>query len=164
MSYNATIQNEAQYVNSLGPNATKDKFHAIYNGILAHWFPVSQGYLIDHQVLGPAGEVEYIVIRHEGGFRNPLFVVKIKHPSEWTVAGQQMVVDELVDHIKGQFDFTHYNSIYGLGAIGFHWMVCEIQRSGDHQPTLLVDWQDTITSATSCFEFDVVAAVVSSLV
>ncbi|KAH9997852.1 hypothetical protein BJV77DRAFT_1064955 [Russula vinacea] len=39
MSYNATIQNEAQYVNSLGPNVTKDKFHAIYNGILAHWFP-----------------------------------------------------------------------------------------------------------------------------
>ncbi|KAF8465434.1 hypothetical protein DFH94DRAFT_356799 [Russula ochroleuca] len=160
MSYDATIQN---YANSLGPNAAKDKFHCIYFGVLAHWFPTTRGYLIDHQVLGPAGKVEYIVIRQEGGSHNPLFVVKLNHPSKWTAAGQQMAVDKLVDHIKGQFDLTQYDTIYGLSGIGLHWIVYKMQRSGNFQSTLLVNWQDNIASDASYAEFAVIADLVYSL-
>jgi len=58
MPYDQTIQFEAQYADNLGPCATEDKFHATYNGILAHWFPTSRGYIIDHQVDGTGGKPE----------------------------------------------------------------------------------------------------------
>ncbi|KAH9987044.1 hypothetical protein BJV77DRAFT_964953 [Russula vinacea] len=132
MSYDATIQGAARRADSFGPNAAKDKFRGTYYSVLVHWFPTSRGYIIDHQVLGPAGKkVEYIVTRNEGA------------------AGQQMVVDELVGHIKDHFNLTRYNTIYGLGGIGLQWMVCKIQRSGDHQPIVLVNWKDNIASDAS---------------
>jgi hypothetical protein len=164
MSYNITIQREARYADSFGPNAAKDKFRSTFCGVLWHWFPISGGYIIDYLVPGPAGKVDYMVVRHEGGFRNPVFIINLKRPSEWTAAGQQKVVDELVGHIKAHFNLTRYNTIYGLGGIGLKWMACRVQRSGDHQPTLLVDWKDNIASDTSYAEFAVVADLVYSLV
>ena len=165
MSYDATIQEAARRADSFGPNAAKDKFRGTYYGVLVHWFPTSRGYIIDHQVLGPAGKkVEYIVTRNEGGFHNPLLIINLKRPSEWTAAGQQMVVDELVGHIKDHFNLTRYNTIYGLGGIGLQWMVCKIQRSGDHQPIVLVNWKDNIASDASYAEFAVIADLIYSLV
>jgi hypothetical protein len=123
------------YLNwGIGPNATEDQFHGIYNGILTHWFPTSCGYIIDHQVYAPGGKPGYIIVCHARGFHNPILIVEIKCPSKWTVAGQQMVMDELADYIEGWFDLTQYNTIYSLGGIGLNCMVCEMHKSGDSPP------------------------------
>ncbi|KAF8478503.1 hypothetical protein DFH94DRAFT_750273 [Russula ochroleuca] len=160
MSYLAVIQSEARYIISLGPKATQDKFRGLYTAILSHWFPVSRGYIVSRQVFVPGEYPEYFVIRPAGGFRNPIFVFKLKRPSEWTAAGQQMVMDELVDLMEGRFEFTQYNTIYGLGCIGLHWMVCRMQRSGGHQPSLVLDWQDDIASDASYSKFGAIAELV----
>jgi hypothetical protein len=160
MSHLAAIQSEARYTISLGPKATQDKFRGLYNAILSHWFPVSHGYFFGRQVFVPREYPEYFVIRPAGSFRNPIFAVKLKRPSEWTAAGRQMVMDELVDLMERRFEFTQYNTIYGLGGIRLHWMVCRMQRSGDHQPSLVLDWQDDIASDASYSKFGAIAELV----
>lgn len=67
MPYDNIIKTEAQYAKSLGSTATEDKFQATYNGILTHWFPTGQGYVIDHQVMAAGGKPEFIIVRHAGG-------------------------------------------------------------------------------------------------
>ncbi|OJA17915.1 hypothetical protein AZE42_09235 [Rhizopogon vesiculosus] len=158
MPYDPTIQTEAQYVDNLGSSATEDKFHATYNGILAHWFPTSRGYIIDHQ------EPEYIIVRHAGGYRNPLLIVELKRPSKWTAAGQNEVLDDLQTYIEGQFKPTQYNTIYGVGGIGLYWMVCKMEKSGGPQPTLVLDWQNNIASDASYTQFQTIANLVYNII
>ena len=161
--YGATIKFEAQYTNNLGPNATEDKFHGIYNGILTHWFPTSRGYIIDSQVLEPGGKPEYIVVRHAEGSRNPVLIVELQRPSKRTEGGKKNVVDQLTDYIEGRLDLTSYNTIYGLGGIGLRWMMCKMEKSGDHKPTVVLDWQDNIASDASFAEFENIANLIYNL-
>lgn len=139
MPYNDTIKEEASYAASLLDAATEDKFHATYSGILTEWFPTSLGYIIDHQIMGPGGKPEYIVVRHAGGRRNPLLIVELKRPSKWTTAGKREVVDDLKTYIEGRFDLTKHNIIYGLGGIGLKWMVCKMTQDGDDVPSVILD-------------------------
>jgi hypothetical protein len=74
-----------------------------------------------------------------------------------------MVMDELADRLKRGFDHTQRNIIYGLGAIGLHWVVCKM-ASKDDQPTLVLDWQDDIISDASYSRFEGVAELVYELV
>jgi hypothetical protein len=95
---------------------------------------------------GPGAILTYLVVRH---VRSPVLIINLsRRPSIWTEAWQQKVMDELVAHIKGQFDRTPYDTIYGLAGIGFHWKVCKVSRSGG-QPTTVVDWQDNVASGAS---------------
>jgi hypothetical protein len=160
MPYDQTIKAEAQYANSLGPTATEDKFHATYNGILTHWFPTAQGYVIDHQVMGEGGKPEYLIVRHAGGKRNPLLIVELKRPSKWTQAGKDEVHDDLTKYIKGRFDLTQYNTIYGVGGIGLHWAVYKMEKTGNHQLQVVDDWKDNIASDPSYTEFQNIANLV----
>lgn len=162
-SYDATILTEATYVYDLGPNATEDKFHATYSGILSHWFPTTRGYVIDHQVMGAGGKPEYIVVRHAGTYRNPILIVELKRPSKWTEAGQQEVVDDLVTYIEGRFDITEYKSIYGLAGIGLRWMVCKMEKNGDGEPTTVQDWGDNVASKVSFAAFRDVAELLYNI-
>jgi len=164
MSYDQTIQTEALYVHNLGSSATEDKFHATYNGILTHWFPTSRGYIIDHQVMGEGGKPEYLIVRHAGGYRNPLLIVELKRPSKWTAAGQDEVRDDLQTYIEGRFELTKFNTIYGVGGIGLHWMVCKMEKSGGPQPTLVLDWQNNIASDASYTQFQTIANLVYTII
>lgn len=159
MSYHQTIQTEAQYVDNLGFSATEDKFRAIYRAVLSHWFPTSRGYIIDHQVQGEGGESSFTVIRHAGGHRHPLLIVKLKRPSNWSTAGQNEVWSDLQTYIEGQFEHTRYNTIYGVGGIGLHWMACKMEASGG-PPALVQDWQTNIASDTSYTQFQAIADLV----
>jgi hypothetical protein len=163
MPYDATIKTEAQYAESLGINATEDKFHATYNGILTHWFPTSHGYVIDHQVMGEGGKPEYLIVRHAGGKRNPVLIVELKRPNKWTNAGKKEVQDDLKVYIEGRFDLTQYNTIYGVGGIGLHWSVYKMEKSGNHELHVVQDWKDNIASDTSYTEFLHVADLVHKL-
>lgn len=149
MSYDNTIKQEAAYVAGLGSTATEGRFHALYSGILTAWFPTSKGYIIDHQILGGGGKPEYIVVRHAGGHRNPLLIVELKRPSKWNDAGKQEVVQDLTDYIEGRFDLTQYETIYGVGGIGLHWIACKMEKSGSHTPTTVLGWEDDISSNQS---------------
>jgi hypothetical protein len=163
MPYNAAIQTEARYVHNLGVDATEDRFHGIYTSILLHWFPTRLGYIVEPQVCGDGGTPEFIIVRHLGSPSNPVLIVELKRPSQWTAAWQQAIVDELVDDIEGRFDHTMNNTIYGLGGIGLHWMVCKMQKSGDHLPTTVLDWQDNIASDASYTKFETIADLVYNL-
>lgn len=154
MSYNQTIKDEAQYIDDLGPSANEDNLSGIYRGILSHWFPLSRGYILDHR----EGK---IMIRH-GGFRNPLIMLGLKRPSNWTLARKDMVWEDLQTYIEGQFEFTEYNTIYGIEGIGLHWMVFRMERSGG-QPTLVLDWQDNVASDTSYTHFQTIADLVYNI-
>jgi hypothetical protein len=164
MSYNQTIKGEAHYADSLGPNATEDKFHATYNGILTHWFPSSQGYIIDHQVMGEGGgNSEYIVVRHAGTNRNPLLIVELKRSSKWTAAGKNEIEEDLTFYMEGRFDITQYNTIYGLGGIGLHWAVYKMEKSGNHQLRVVENWKADIASDTSYTKFQNIASLVYNI-
>jgi hypothetical protein len=52
--------------------------------------------------------------------------------------------------------FTRYDTVYyGVAGIGLH--LCKMERSGDGQPTLVLDWQDNITSDALYAEFRAIA-------
>lgn len=157
MPYNATIKEEAQYARSLGDGATEDKFHATYSAILTTWFPSDKGYIIDHQVMGEGGKPEYIIVRHAGGKRNPLLIVELKRPNKWNDAGKKEVLSDLTTYIEGRFDLTQYNTIYGLGGIGLNWMVCKMEKSGQHVPQTILGWRADISSDQSYTDFAEVA-------
>jgi len=163
MPYDATIKLEAAHAASLGINATEDKFHATYNGILTHWFPTGQGYVIDHQVMGEGGKPEYIVVRHAGAKRNPLLIVELKRPAKWTAAGKTEVHNELTNYIEGRFDLTQYNTIYGVGGIGLRWSVYKMEKAGSHQLQVVHDWEDDIASDTSYTHFQTIANLVHNI-
>lgn len=163
MPYDQTIKHEAEYAHSLGPDATEDKFHATYNGILTHWFPTARGYVIDHQIMGEGGKPEYIIIRHAGRKRNPLLIVELKRPNKWTAAGKKEVQEDLTTYIEGRFDLTQYNTIYGVGGIGLHWAVYKMEKSGNHKLSLVQDWKDDIASDTSYTEFEHISNLVYTI-
>lgn len=163
MPYHETIQFEAQYVDDLGSSAPEDKFRGTYNAIILHWFPSTRGYLVDLQVLGDGGEPKYVVVCHNGGYRNPLIIVNLKPPSEWTAAGKDKVWLELQSNIEGLFDLTKFDTIYGVAGIGLHWMACKMDRLAGHQATQLLDWQDNIASESSYTQFQTIANLVYSL-
>ena len=115
---------------NLGPTATEEKFRAPYRAILTTWFPTSKGYMIDRQVLhdDEVGRHNYLVVRHAGGYHNPLLIVKLKRPAKWNDAGKAEVLEDLTGYIRGRFDLTQYDTIYGLGVIGCHWMCSRWRR------------------------------------
>jgi hypothetical protein len=164
MSYHPTIQSEARRVDNLGPNAPEDQLRALYFAILSSWFPVSRGYLIGRQSLIPQGKPEFIVVRPTGDFRNPVFVMKLKRPSKWGETGRDEVMHQLTQYIKDRFDFTRYETIYGLAGIGLHWMVCRVQKSGERQHSLVLDWQDNVASDASYASFRAIADHVHNIV
>ena len=161
MPYPPIFQSVVQYLNGLGPDVTQDKFNGLYNSILWHWFPLDGGYIVTNVSLPLGARSKNVLVCHglgPGGppGLNPILVLKIKRPSKWTAAGRQTVMDELVDQIKKAFDESRHSPIYGLGAIGLHWMAFKMQ-SKDDQPTVLVDWQDDITSDASYASFNIIA-------
>jgi len=161
MPYDDTIKQEAVYVANLA-TVTEDNLYALYRGILTTWFPTSRGYVLDHQVLGRTDKpAEYVVVRHAGGDRNPLLVVELGSPDKWNDAGRRDVLQDLVECVEGQFDLTRYNAIYGVGGIGFHWMVCKMEKSGPpHAATTVLDWDDDISSDRSYDAFEAIAKLV----
>jgi hypothetical protein len=163
MSYNAALQAEARYIRNFGPSATVDKFWGAYNALLMHWFPSGSGYIVGVHALTPGGIPRYLMARY--GDRpdlNPILILVLKSPRNWTAVGRQTVMDELAGQIKRGFDHTQCNTIYGLGAIGLHWMVCKM-TSNDDQPTLVLDWQDDIITDGSYSKFEEVADLVYNL-
>ena len=162
MSYSAALQAEALDVSNLGPTANVDKFRGTYNLLLAHWFPSSRGYITGIHPLAPGGKSSSLMVRHGHPGLNPILILVMKSPSKWTAAGRQTVMDELAGQIKRGFDHTQRNTIYGLGAIGLHWMVCKMS-SKDDQPILVLDWQDEIISDASYSKFEAVADLVYNL-
>lgn len=163
MPYNETIHTEAQYVHDLGLSAAKDKFHAIYCGILSYWFPASRGYIIDLKFLGDGENPNYIVVRTAGGYRNPLLIVELKPPSSWTAAGKNEVWEDLKTYIEGQFELTKYDTIYGVGGIGLHWTVYKMEKSEGPKLVQVLDWQDNIASDVSYSKFQTIADLVYGL-
>ena len=164
MPYDATIKQEASFVSNLSlTEATEDKFHATYSGILAHWFPPSLSYLIEPQVRGEEGKPGFIVVRHGGGYRSPLLIVELKRVSKWNDAGRKAVRRELTLHLEGRFDLTRYNTIYGLGGIGFHWMVCKMEKSGSGSPVDVEPWRDDIVSDASYNRFEEIADLIYNI-
>ncbi|KAN0116531.1 hypothetical protein V8E52_005912 [Russula decolorans] len=163
MPYDQTIKTEAQYAKSLGSTATEDKFRATYYGILTHWFPTGQGYVIDHKVMEEGGKPEYTIVRRAGGKRSPVLIVELKPPAKWTTAGKAEVLDDLTTYIEGRFDLTQHKTIYGVGGIGLNWMACKMEKSGTSHPVLVHDWEDDIASDTSYTKFETIAGLVYNI-
>ncbi|TDL18978.1 hypothetical protein BD410DRAFT_452019 [Rickenella mellea] len=146
--YDATTVEEITYAKSLN-DPTEDKFHGSYDAILHTFFNTASGYIVEHQVMGPGGKPEFIIVRRGGtpSQRNPVIIVELKRPSKWNAAGKQEVLNDLTQYIEGRLDHTSYSKIYGIGAIGFHWMTCEMPKTGPHVPTVINNWHDDITTA-----------------
>ena len=92
----------------------------------------------------------------------PPYQNALEHPAKWNDTGKQEVLQNLTELIKGQFELTQYDTIYGLGAIGLCWMVCKMERtrSSSHMPTNVVDWHDNIGGNQSYDAFKTVAELV----
>lgn len=166
MSYSALIHAEATTLIGRGLDAREDEFHGIYHLILTHWFPENLGYIPAAQVLGAGGKPEYVVIHRTGhllGTRNIVLISELKRPAKWTEAGRREVIDDLVNYIEGRFDLTQHDTIYGLGGIGLHWFVCRMRKSGSSWPTVVLDWQDDITSDGSFAQFGAIANAVYNI-
>jgi hypothetical protein len=157
MPYSTTTHKEARYINHLGPNPTQDNFSGLYDLILWHWFPVGSGFRVRYH------DLAFIVHRGDIPDRNPLLVVKFNEPSCWTAAGRQTVLDELIVQMKGGFNCSQYDTIYGLAGIGQKWMVCKM-KLGDDQPTTVLDWQDDIASNASYASFETIVGLLSKMV
>jgi hypothetical protein len=138
-------------------HAPEDQFHALYNAILNTWFSTSNGYLIDHQILYKNLKPEYVVVKRVGRNRNPLLIVELKRPSRWTTAGRRMVMRELLEYAESRFSLTQYGTIYLLGGIGLHWKVWKMEKTGSDEPTVVVDWQENISSNQSYGIFQTIA-------
>jgi len=165
MPYNDTLKLEATFVANIGLTATEDKFGALYGGIMHTWFPVSKGYIMDYKVLSGAGKPNrnILVIRRAGGDRNLLLVVNIMRPDKWNNAGKQEALEDLTKYIEGWFDETQYNTIYGLGGIGLHWMVCRMEKDGSPVPTTVLGWHDNISNDLSYDAFETVADLLDNI-
>jgi hypothetical protein len=150
MPYHPEIKLEAQLANS-SAQAREERFYAIYIDILTYWFPSTHGYHIDPQtsINGHGGKPDYILVRNAFGHRNPLLVVEIKRPSKWTEGGKAQVVRELEYYMEQCFDVTQHDTIYGLGGIGLHWMLCKMTTMGGPESEIVVDWLDNIASDDS---------------
>lgn len=94
-----------------------------------------------------------------GGSRNPVLIVELKRASKWTRAE---VTDDLT-YIEGRFDSSIYNTVYGLGGIGLHWMVCRMEKSGPDSLEAVEEWQDDITSDASYGRFSGIADLVYNI-
>jgi len=162
MSYSSGTKGEAQYVAKLGTTARADTLHILYNMVLHKWFPVSAWYAIGRKALCGAGKSgrKSFFVRRAGYDRDPLLIVELKRPAKWNDAGRQEVLKHLTESIQAQLHETRYNTIYGLGAIGLHWMVCKMEKDGSPVPTTVMDWHDDISSDSSYAAFKAVAALI----
>ena len=161
MPYYEVVKANAKDVADLGSTATEDKLFGLYLGVLLEWFP---NYIIDRRVLNGArrpGRKSFF-IRHAGYF-DPLLIVELKRPAKWNDAGKQEVLEGLTKSIQTQFDQTPYNTIYGIGAIGLHWMACKMEKDGLPVPTTLLDWHDDISSDLSYDAFKAIADLVYNI-
>ncbi|TDL18704.1 hypothetical protein BD410DRAFT_806409 [Rickenella mellea] len=154
MPYDIGIKNEAAYIKSLGANALEDKFHGLYNAILNHWFPSSEGYIIEAQVNVDGGIPEFVVRKVVSTGKNtfsrcPVHVTELKRPSLWTEAGKVKVDRELVGYQETGLKETTYSKIFGLAGIGSRWKMTALIKSGGPDPDLLQDWRADIASDAS---------------
>jgi hypothetical protein len=165
MPYNDTIKWEATHVANIGLFATERQFAGLYDAILHTSFPASKGYFTDYQRIRGAGEPDRLipVIRRGGGNRNLLLVLHIMPPVKWNSAGKQEALEDLTKYIQGWFDETEYDTIYGLGGIGLHWMVCKLEKGGSPVATTVLDWHDNISSDLSYDAFKTVADLLDNL-
>jgi hypothetical protein len=71
-------------------------------------------------------------------------------------------VDRLQKYMKERIELTKYVTIYGIRAVGLHWMVYKMEKLGDPELALVtvLDWQDDITSDSSYTQFQAVAKLV----
>jgi len=165
MPYYEAIKAEAKYVADLGSTATEDQLRGFYLGVLSEWFPPSEGYVVDRRVLNGAhkpGRKSFFV-RYAGNFRDPLLIVELKRPAKWNDAGKQEVLNCLTKSIQTQFDQTQYNTIYGVGGIGLHWMACKMEKDGLPVTTTVLDWHDDISSDLSYDAFKAIADLVYNI-
>jgi hypothetical protein len=58
--------------------------------------------------------------------------------------------------MEAQFEHTTHDTIYGVGAIGLHFMVCKMDASGG-EPAVVLDWQTNIASDSSYANFETLA-------
>lgn len=102
MSYDPLILLEAKYVRNLGVDAVEDKFYALYNMILTHWFSVPHGYILEHQVMGPGGKPEFSIVchNHTTKNRNAILIAEIKRPRTLHTGGKHEAHKELQDYMR----------------------------------------------------------------
>jgi len=164
MPYYEVIKANAKSLVGLGSAATENNLLGLYLGVLVEWFPISKGYIVDRQVLNRARKPgrKSFFIRH-AGYLDPLLIVELKRPAKWNDAGKQEVLGGLTKSIQMQFAETQYSTIYGIGAIGLHWMACKMEKDGLPVPTTLLDWHDDITSDSSYNAFKAIADLVYNI-
>jgi hypothetical protein len=161
MPYEPVIQTEAIYVDNLGPSATEDKFRATYHGVLSHWFTTSRGYVLDRH-----RERKYYVVRHAGEYQNPLLIVLLKPPSDWTEAGRNRAQNQLYRYMEERLILSGYGAIYGAVGIGLRWVVYKTEKSGGAGGLVtfpVLGWQDNVASDTSYSTFELIAELVYAL-
>jgi len=167
MPYSLGIKTRAKHVAKLGTTAKANDFHGLYNGILNKWFPSSEYYAIEPHASRRAGNSgrKSFVVCHDGSHYDPVLVVRLKRPALWNDTGKQEVLQDLTDAMQAEFGETQYNTIYGLGGIGFQWMVCKMEKEKDGLPvpTTVVDWHDDISSDLSYNAFEAVAASIHNI-
>jgi hypothetical protein len=102
----------------------------------------------------------FIAIRHAGkGRLPPPFVVKFKRASEWTTSGKAKLKKEVRGYLEKLSKLTEFDTIYGVGGIGLHWLAYKMHKLGG-RPILMLDWQDDISSARSYKEFQTIADLI----
>ncbi|KAF9444735.1 hypothetical protein P691DRAFT_806932 [Macrolepiota fuliginosa MF-IS2] len=164
MPYYNILKEEAMDIANRSDTAEVN-LSGLYTGILTTWFPISRGYLIDPKFIAP-GKSEYLVVRKTlalGAHPNPLLIVENRHPKKWNDAGKREVLSDLTEDMEGLLDRTQYGAIYGLGAIGVHWMACKMEKGGPHTPTTLLDWDSDISSDESYDAFKTLAELVYNI-
>jgi hypothetical protein len=152
MPYPDSTKTEAKYVTNLAPHeATEDKFRATYIGILVQWFPASIGLMLDYQMSEDGERREYIVVRPDPNTnqRNAVLILKLEPPVNWNEVGKQEVAGQLQRMVQDKLEATQFDTVFGLGAIGLHWMACKMTKTGGPVPEVVVDWQDDVTSDES---------------
>lgn len=104
---------------------------------------------------------EYLIIKISHEEEQVVVVVaKLKKPLEETEAGKEKVMAELVEYIEEQFNETKFSSIYSLRGIGLSQTAFWVDRTGSHQPHIIVPWWSNVTSS---WVFNMLNAIVSDI-
>lgn len=151
--------------NGLNDNdeTTESKFYPLYDKILNHWFPATDGYDVCPQwtIPDPRKSVDFTVAFVVEHTQHPLLVVEIKAPSEFSSdSGRAVAIGQLIRRLDEIGPSNQYaDRLYAISAVGKMWRACYTSKgngSKGAQPVKGVSERNSLRSShESCWNPDI---------
>jgi hypothetical protein len=131
----------------------ESKFYPLYDKILNHLFPPSEGFDIwlQWEIPGASKSVDFAVMFPIENHRRPLLLVEVRPPSDFPfISGRRLAIAEVLRHVdevgpKNQ----HADRLYAISAIGKKWRACYTPKGKDSTDGQVVNGVGAVTSLES---------------